>query len=121
MEEGDQEAKNHLAEANLRLVVGIAKRYVGRGMLFFDPIQEGNLTIIEAVEKLDYSKGYSSPPMRPGVQSSGPHHQSNQPMRQDHPYPGVVVKGQKSTEADPRERTLLQELGRNQPEEMAKR
>ena len=58
LELGDQEAKKRLAEANLRLVVSIAKRYVGRGMLFLDLIQEGNLGLIKAVEKFDYRKGF---------------------------------------------------------------
>ena len=62
MADGDQDAKKQLAEANLRLVVSVAKRYVGRGMLFLDLIQEGNLGLIKAVEKFDYRKGYTFSP-----------------------------------------------------------
>ncbi len=62
MEAGDEEARHRLEEANLRLVVSIAKRYVGRGMLFLDLIQEGNLGLLKAVEKFDYSKGPSASP-----------------------------------------------------------
>src|SRR5699024_12354397 len=58
IEEGDEEAKLHLAQANLRLVVNVAKKHIGRGMSFLDLIQEGNLGLMRAIEKFDYKKGY---------------------------------------------------------------
>lgn len=66
IEQGDEVAKSRLAEANLRLVVSIAKRYVGRGMLFLDLIQEGNMGLIKAVEKFDFNKGFKFQHMQHG-------------------------------------------------------
>ncbi len=88
MEQGDENAKKRLAEANLRLVVSIAKRYVGRGMLFLDLIQEGNLGLIKAVEKFDYRKGIQVQYLCYLVDPSGDH-QSNCGSGENHPYPGA--------------------------------
>ena len=74
--EGDESAKKRLSEANLRLVVSIAKRYLGRGMQFLDLIQEGNLVLIKAVENSDYTKGYKIFHLRHLVDSPS-HHQSD--------------------------------------------
>ena len=116
--EGDEEAKKRLSEANLRLVVSIAKRYVGRGMLFLDLIQEGNLGLIKAVEKFDYTQGLQILHLRHLVDPSG-HHPRHRRSGAHHPHSGAY--GGDHQQADPRlHASCCRSYGREPlPEEIA--